>query len=90
LYFKKHSSSRYFHLNPGISVVFQSISHHTWWFSWNFSSDAQPTLFVTNIPLSFNQSQISDIFSCFGPVAEVNFLDNKLPSSSLNLACFKF
>jgi hypothetical protein len=29
LYFKKHSSSRYFHLNPGISVVFQSISHHT-------------------------------------------------------------
>ncbi len=40
---------------------------------------AEPTLFVANIPLSFSATLVSEIFSCFGAVSEVRFLDRNVP-----------
>lgn len=38
-------------------------------------SDVKPdcTLFVINIPRSYNFQDVSDLFSCFGPVESVVF-----------------
>lgn len=43
------------------------------------SAAAEPTLFVANIPLSFSATLVSEIFSCFGAVSEVRFLDRNVP-----------
>jgi hypothetical protein len=57
-----------------IYLYFKTHKHNS-----NSGEETGPTLFVTNAPPSFSTQLVSDIFSCFGEVQEVRFLDDNIP-----------